>query len=125
MAARPALTDPERPTLVGLRPVVQGERIRAGVHLSERVGLGLATVASHKGQGEGLKQKVREVYGVDLPDRSIIVREPAVSFVGIGPGQWLAVSAARAPATPSPRAFPSTSIHAPSRKTARRPASSR
>lgn len=63
-----------------------------GVHLSERVSLGLATVATHKGQDEGLKQKVREAYGVDLPDRSIIVQEPAVSFVGIGPGQWLAVS---------------------------------
>lgn len=36
MAARPALTDPERPTLVGLRPVVQGERIRAGAHLVPR-----------------------------------------------------------------------------------------
>ena len=63
-----------------------------GVHLSERVGLGLATVATHKGQGEGLKQKAREAYGVDLPDCSIIVHGPAVSFVGIGPGQWLAVS---------------------------------
>ena len=63
-----------------------------GVHLSERAGLGLATVATHRGQGEALKQKVREAYGVDLPDRSIIVQEPTVSFVGIGPGQWLAVS---------------------------------
>ena len=63
-----------------------------GVHLSERVGPGLATIAAHKGQGEGLRQKVREAYGVDLPDLSIIVQGPAVSFVGIGPGQWLAVS---------------------------------
>ena len=36
MAARTALTDPERPTLVGLRPVGQGERIRAGAHLVPR-----------------------------------------------------------------------------------------
>jgi sarcosine oxidase subunit alpha len=33
MAARPALTDPERPTLVGLRPVDRYERLRAGAHL--------------------------------------------------------------------------------------------
>ena len=33
MAARPALTDPERPSLVGLRPLDRGERIRAGAHL--------------------------------------------------------------------------------------------
>ena len=32
MAARPALTDPARPTLVGLRPVDRGERLRAGAH---------------------------------------------------------------------------------------------
>jgi len=36
MAARPVLADPERPTLVGLRPVEQGERIRAGAHLVPR-----------------------------------------------------------------------------------------
>jgi sarcosine oxidase subunit gamma len=64
-----------------------------GVHLSERIGLGLATVASRKGQSEALKRKVRKAYGVDLPDRSIIVQGPAVSLVGTGPGQWLAVSA--------------------------------
>jgi heterotetrameric sarcosine oxidase alpha subunit len=33
MAARPALTDPARPTLVGLKPVQPGERIRAGSHI--------------------------------------------------------------------------------------------
>ena len=33
MAARPALTDPERPSLVGLRPIDRAERIRAGAHL--------------------------------------------------------------------------------------------
>jgi len=33
LAGRPGLTDPDRPTLVGLRPVAQGARIRAGAHL--------------------------------------------------------------------------------------------
>ena len=33
MAARPALTDPMRPTLVGLRPVNPEDRLRAGAHL--------------------------------------------------------------------------------------------
>jgi sarcosine oxidase subunit gamma len=35
---------------------------------------------------------VASAYGVDLPDSSRIVQGPAVSFVGYGPGQWLAVS---------------------------------
>ncbi len=33
MAARPALTDPNRPTLIGLRPVNRADRLRAGSHL--------------------------------------------------------------------------------------------
>jgi methylglutamate dehydrogenase subunit C len=33
MAARPALTDPSRPTFVGLRPVNREDRIRVGAHL--------------------------------------------------------------------------------------------
>jgi sarcosine oxidase subunit alpha len=33
MAARPALTDPARSTLVGLRPLDRADRIRAGAHL--------------------------------------------------------------------------------------------
>jgi heterotetrameric sarcosine oxidase alpha subunit len=36
MAARPALTDPSRPTLVGLRPLEQAARLRAGAHLLPR-----------------------------------------------------------------------------------------
>jgi sarcosine oxidase subunit alpha len=33
LAARPALTDPARPTLIGLRPVNPADRLRAGSHL--------------------------------------------------------------------------------------------
>jgi sarcosine oxidase subunit alpha len=33
MAARPALTDPARPSLVGLRPIDREDRLRAGAHL--------------------------------------------------------------------------------------------
>lgn len=44
MAARPALVDPDRPALVGLRPVDQSARLRAGAHLLPR---GAAAVAAH------------------------------------------------------------------------------
>ncbi len=44
MAARPALTDPERPTLVGLRPLDRKARLRAGAHLLPR---GTEAVAAH------------------------------------------------------------------------------
>jgi sarcosine oxidase subunit alpha len=37
MAQRAALTEPERPSLVGLRPVEKGQRLRAGAHF---IGIG-------------------------------------------------------------------------------------
>ena len=36
MAARPALTDPERPTMVGIRPVDRAQRLRGGAHFVPR-----------------------------------------------------------------------------------------
>ena len=63
-----------------------------GVVIQERIGLGLATVAARKGQAAALKQAVISVYGVELPDSSRVAHRSSVSFVGYGPGQWLAMS---------------------------------
>lgn len=64
----------------------------AGIVISERVGLGLATVAARKGKTDALKQAVAAAYGVDLLGSSRIAQGSVVSFIGYGPGQWLAVS---------------------------------
>jgi heterotetrameric sarcosine oxidase gamma subunit len=64
----------------------------AGVVISERIGLGLATVAACKGKADALGEAVASAYGVQLPSSSHVVQGPQVSFVGYGPGQWLAVS---------------------------------
>jgi methylglutamate dehydrogenase subunit D len=63
-----------------------------GVVIQERSGLGLATVAARKGQAAALEQAVAGAYGVELPDTSRVAHGSKVSFVGYGPGQWLAVS---------------------------------
>jgi sarcosine oxidase subunit gamma len=63
-----------------------------GVIIVERLGLGLATVAARKGQANALKAAVADAYGVDLPDTSRAVAGPGVTFIGYGPGQWLAIS---------------------------------
>jgi heterotetrameric sarcosine oxidase gamma subunit len=63
-----------------------------GVVIAERADLGLATVACRKGQDDGLKARVRDAYGVDLPVTAAVVRGKDVSFIGADPGQWLAVS---------------------------------
>jgi heterotetrameric sarcosine oxidase gamma subunit len=63
-----------------------------GVVITELTGLGLATVSCRKGQVSALNAAVKEGYGVDLPASSHVAQGPMVSFVGYGPGQWLAVS---------------------------------
>jgi methylglutamate dehydrogenase subunit D len=63
-----------------------------GVIIAERKDLGLATVACRKRQEDGLKASVGEAYGVKLPLNALVARGPEVSFIGYGPGQWLAVS---------------------------------
>jgi sarcosine oxidase subunit gamma len=61
-----------------------------GVVIAERLGLGLATVAARR--GAPLRAAVKASYRVDLPDDATVGRGTEVSFVGYGPGQWLAVS---------------------------------
>ncbi len=63
-----------------------------GVTIAERANLGLATVAARKGQDQALRAAGREAYGVDLPAQSALAVGKTVSFIGYGPGQWLAVS---------------------------------
>jgi heterotetrameric sarcosine oxidase gamma subunit len=63
-----------------------------GVVIQERAGLGLATVAARKGQAAALKDAIASGYGVELPDGSRVAHGSSVSFIGYGPGQWLAVS---------------------------------
>ena len=64
--------------------------------ITELTGLGLATVACRKGQASGLSAAVRKAYDVDLPASSRVAQGAAVSFIGYGPEQWLAVSEALA-----------------------------
>jgi sarcosine oxidase subunit gamma len=61
-----------------------------GLVITERLGLGLATVAARG--GASVRAAVKSSYGVDLPDDATVGHGPEVSFVGYGPGQWLAVS---------------------------------
>jgi methylglutamate dehydrogenase subunit D len=63
-----------------------------GAVIAEQSGLGLATVAARKGQAGALKDSVASAYGVALPDGSRVIQGRDVSFVGYGPGQWLAIS---------------------------------
>ena len=61
-----------------------------GVIATDRDGLGLATVALRKGQGEALGQRVKERFGLLLPDGPRRQAAGGVAFAGTGPGMWLA-----------------------------------
>jgi sarcosine oxidase subunit gamma len=63
-----------------------------GVTISERVDIGLATVAARRGKTEALDAAVRAAYGVDLPANSTVATGRGVAFMGTAPGQWFAVS---------------------------------
>jgi heterotetrameric sarcosine oxidase gamma subunit len=82
-----------RSALAGLAlPGRYGKGGEPGIVIAERSGLGLATVAARKGQAGALTDAVAGAYGVALPDGSRVAHGREVSFVGYGPGQWLAVS---------------------------------
>lgn len=67
-----------------------------GVTLSERTGVGLATIAARRGQSASLAAAVRAAYGIELPAGPRVARGRTVTFMGTAPGQWLAVSEALA-----------------------------
>lgn len=61
-----------------------------GVVVTEREGLGLATVFERKGRGAELAQRVRERFGIEVPrvPRRLALNDTA--FIAAGPGAWLA-----------------------------------
>jgi methylglutamate dehydrogenase subunit D len=70
-----------------LRPVGSGD----GVAALERVGLGLATVLLRRGKSDEFVQHVKRRSGIELADAPMRYGHERTSFVGIGPGKWLAV----------------------------------
>jgi sarcosine oxidase subunit gamma len=58
---------------------------------------GIATVMARKGQFAELSARVQAAYGVALRDAPKRISAEAVTFIGIGPGKWLAISARHEP----------------------------
>jgi methylglutamate dehydrogenase subunit D len=70
-----------------LRPVGSGD----GVAAFERVGLGLATILLRRGKSDEFVEHVKWRSGIELADAPMRYGHERTSFVGIGPGKWLAV----------------------------------
>ncbi len=82
-----------RSALAGmLRAGHHGRPGSSGVVIEERTGLGLVTVAAHRGKGAALAKAVRDAFGLDLPMTPRRVGDAALAFVWAGKERWLAVS---------------------------------
>jgi sarcosine oxidase subunit gamma len=66
-----------------------------GVTLAERGGLAAAAIALRVGHADALAAKLREGFALDLPSRPGCAMAGALELVWAGPGQWLALDAAR------------------------------
>lgn len=71
-----------------LPSVLSGEAITA----MERVGLALATVMVRKGRDAELGRSVERLFGIRLPDGPEWTSRNGVTYLGTGPGKWLAIS---------------------------------
>ena len=69
-------------------PVVPAAR--RGVTVSDRDGLGLATVLARKGQSDALIQRVHERFRIELPRGPRRATARDIALAGTGPGAWLA-----------------------------------
>lgn len=63
-----------------------------GVIVSDREGLGIATVLVRKGRDDALAARVREKFGITLPRGLQRAANGAVAFAGTGPELWLATA---------------------------------
>ena len=55
-----------------------------GVTFCERLGLGIATMQSHKGQDSALRDRIRRHFLLELPGRPAVSSAGEVFFVGTG-----------------------------------------
>lgn len=64
----------------------------SGVTVSDRDGLGIATVLVRNGQASALTARIRERFGIDLPRRPQRATTDKIAFAATGPMAWLAVT---------------------------------
>ncbi len=69
--------------------------VTPGVWLSERTDLAAATVALRAGHADALADRLRALFGLDLPQRPGCAADNAREVVWTAPGQWLALDAVR------------------------------
>jgi heterotetrameric sarcosine oxidase gamma subunit len=64
----------------------------AGVEIALCGDRALVAVMARKGQGDTLRSRVAETFGLELPHKPRRVASDAIAFVWAGPGYWLAIA---------------------------------
>lgn len=65
-----------------------------GIIAQERHGLAIASVMARRGRSEALAAAVREQFDIALPQGPRCGHSDALTFLGTGPGRWLAIHSA-------------------------------
>src|SRR4051812_12045131 len=73
-------------------PVAMARHEANGIVVVERDGLGLATLQARKGCLDGLRRRVRDAFGIELPMRPGRASSRGMAFAAIAPMTWLASS---------------------------------
>jgi heterotetrameric sarcosine oxidase gamma subunit len=68
-----------------------------GVIAQERHGLAIANVMARRGRSDALAAAVREQFDIALPQGPRCGHSDALTFLGSGPGRWLAIHSAPQP----------------------------
>jgi methylglutamate dehydrogenase subunit D len=68
--------------------------MEAGLRVVRRDGPALASVMARAGQGGALRARMKERFGLDLPDGPRRAEAGSVTAVGMAPGAWLIVAEA-------------------------------
>jgi methylglutamate dehydrogenase subunit D len=60
-----------------------------GVIAAHRDGVQLATIIARRGQSAALAQRIRERYGIELPQGSYRIEIQGIALAGVSPATWL------------------------------------
>jgi len=78
---------------IEFRPGQFGRKAGApGVTIREITGCSLASVLARRGQRDAAADAAERAFGVRLPDRPKVTTGRGMTFIGTGPGQWLALA---------------------------------
>ena len=71
-------------------PAPPAEILGRGMSVCDRTGLGLASVLARKNLAAALARRVREHFGLELPEGAERSAAGSIALAGTGPGAWLA-----------------------------------